>query len=352
MPNPNYTLNYEDFIRQVNPLLNGGSNWRQKDGDPYGLSLQLADGRTWNPSGAQSGVTYLPAGSTSGGEWVNQGGTDGSAGYYTDVVTNPNESWEVSGDLSALYGAPGSRKHTNIRYERQGDKLVPVNQSDWDWVSPYNDVKNIGLLAATAAGAGYGFDALNAAIGAGGAGGAAAGTGVTVGGPMGLGAQGLAATELGALGAAAPVVAGTTGLLSTVAPAVAGTTGLLSGIGSLADLAKLALPIAGAVLGSKPTTTTSTNQSRLDPRMDPYIYGPDGVLPAAQEWYKANKTGLNDQMRQGLATQTAVLNDPATMAGFKQMQGLGSGLLSAPIAGNPFSDGRASLTAPRPQLYR
>lgn len=352
MPNPNYTLNYQDFINQVNPLLNGGTNWRQKDGDPYGLALQLGDGRTWNPSGAQSGVTYRPAGSTSGGEWVNNGMDGQGSGYYTDVVSNPNESWEVSGDLSAINGAPGSRKHTNIKYERQGDKLVPVNQSDWDWVSPYNDVKNLGLLAATAVGAGYGLDALNGAI-AGGAGGAGVGAGAGYGGAGGAEFYGSLA---GAGGADAVASAGGgSGLLNSVTSGLktlAPTTGLLSGASSLADIAKVVLPIAGAVAGSQPTTSTSTNQSKLDPRMDPYIYGPDGVLPAAQDWYKANKTGLNDQMRQGLATQTAVLNDPATMAGYKQMQGLGSGLLSLPIAGNPFSDGRASLTAPVPQFYR
>ncbi len=340
MPNPNYTLNYQDFINQVNPLLKGGNSWQQKDGDPYGLNLKLADGRIWNPSGASSGVQYTPKGSrVSGGEWRDSG--DGG-GYMTPEVLAQNDIYEVSGDMSALNGAPGSRQHTNVRYERQGDQLVPVSQNDWQWASEYDSMRKAAMAAAAIYGVGTGLEALG--------GGGGAGTGVTVGGPMSAGAQGLTATELGTLGTTGATTAGT--VAGTTAATAAKTAGLLGSAANLADIAKVALPIVGGLLGSQPTTTTSTNQSKLDPRMDPYIYGPDGVLPAAQEWYKANKTGLNDQMRQGLATQTAVLNDPATMAGYKQMQTLGSGLLSAPVAGNPFSDGRSSLSAPRPQLYR
>lgn len=363
MPNPNYTLNYQDFINQVNPLLKGGNSWQQKDGDPYGLALKLADGRTWNPSGASSGVKYTPKGSrVSGGEWRDSGE---SGGYMTPEVLADNDMYEVSGDMSALNGAPGSRQHTNVRYERQGDQLVPVNQTDWQWASEYDSLRKAAAAAAAIYGVGTGLEAFS---GAGGGTGAAPGLLSEGASPLAFNAAAdsqLANVAIAAEGgnalagyamptSAASAAGGGSGLLNSVTSGLKtlAPSGLLSGASSLSDLAKLALPIAAAVAGSKPTTTESSNQNRLDPRMDQYIYGPDGVLPAAQDWYKANKTGLNDQMRQGLATQTAVLNDPDTMAGYKRAQNLGMGLMNAPVAGNPFSDGRASLNAPVPPFYR
>jgi hypothetical protein len=304
MPNPNFALNYDDFMRQVNPLLNGGNSWQQKDGDPYGLNLQLADGRTWNPSGSQSGVTYRPAGSTSGGEWVNNGMDGQGSGYYTPTVTNPNESWEVSGDLSALNGAPGSRKHTNIRYERQGDKLMPVNQSDWDWVSPWNDIKNIGLLAATAAGAGYGFDALNAAIGAGGGGGGAA-----FGGGGGSAAGGAGAG---------------TGVFSA-SPELAA---LMGPNATMADLAMGSQMAAGAGAGAGALATGS------------------GLLGTAAEALNALKTATGmstaDLLKLGGGLVGGLLGSQSSSPN----KALSQRLMDTPMVGNPFADGRATLRQP------
>ncbi len=108
--------------------------------------------------------------------------------------------------------------------------------------------------------------------------------------------------------------------------------------------------VGGAVLskdkgggGGGSSTTTE-----IDPRMAKYIYGTDdgssgGLLGDANAWYQGNKSGLNDQMRQGLNQQWQTYNDPSVMAGYRQQQNLGSGLLGAPMMGNPFSDGRASL---------
>lgn len=107
----------------------------------------------------------------------------------------------------------------------------------------------------------------------------------------------------------------------------------------------VAAPLLGGLMGSQ-GSSQSTQQS-IDPRMAKYIYGEDGkggLLSEAQKWYENNKTGLNPQMLQGLNTQWAVLNDPANMGAYTQMRNLGSGLMSAPVMGNPFSDGRASLS--------
>lgn len=103
--------------------------------------------------------------------------------------------------------------------------------------------------------------------------------------------------------------------------------------------------IIGGLMGSEGSSQTQKNE--IDPRMAKYIYGEDGkggLLSEASKWYENNKTGLNPQMLQGLNTQWAVLNDPANMGAYTQMRNLGSGLMSAPVMGNPFSDGRASLS--------
>lgn len=118
----------------------------------------------------------------------------------------------------------------------------------------------------------------------------------------------------------------------------------------------MSVATAAAVVGAGASIYSSsqsgkgskTESKELDPRIAPYIYGPNGdggLMGDANAWYQANKSGMNDQMRQGLNSQWAVLNDPNTLAGYQQMANLGSGLMGAPVTGNPFSDGRASLSA-------
>lgn len=296
MPNPNFALNYDDFMRQVNPLLNGGNSWQQKDGDPYGLNLQLADGRTWNPSGASSGVQYTPKGSRlSGGEWRDSGE---GGGYMTPEVLANNDTYEVSGDMSALNGAPNSRQHTNVRYERQGDQLVPVNQTDWQWASPYDSMRKAAMAAAAIYGVGTGLEAFGGASGGGAGSSAVAGGGSAAGGSTAgtglfnaavdsqlanaaIGADALAGYTIPASAATYGGAPASSGLLGTAAEALNAlktATGL-----STADLLKLGGGIAGGLLGSQ---SSSPNKA------------------------------------------------------------LSQSLMNTPIVGNPFADGRASLRQP------
>ena len=83
------------------------NRWTSPEGQNGTISLTLANGQTWTPSGAASGIT------------------DNGDGTYT-----------VSGDLSALNGQPGSDSHVNITYVKVGDKMVPVNAPEnWTWQS-------------------------------------------------------------------------------------------------------------------------------------------------------------------------------------------------------------------------
>ena len=109
--------------------------------------------------------------------------------------------------------------------------------------------------------------------------------------------------------------------------------------------------IIGGLMGSEGSSQSQTQQNTIDPRMAKYIYGENGtggLLSEANKWYENNKTGLNSQMLQGLNTQWNVLNNPETMGTYKQMQNIGSSLMSAPVMGNPFANGQASLNSPPP----
>jgi len=106
------------------------------------------------------------------------------------------------------------------------------------------------------------------------------------------------------------------------------------------DALKAAGLIGGAYLGSQTQPgDTITQQSKTDPRVDPYIYGDQGVLKSAQDWFLANKSGVNPTMQQGWDTRLGLLTNPATMSGLQGLQKNAMGLLSNPIASNPWIKG-------------
>lgn len=141
----------------------------------------------------------------------------------------------------------------------------------------------------------------------------------------------------------APYLSKGAGLLGSAATTAGTTASKGAGLLGATDLGKIAAIGLGAAAGSTPTTTSNTNQSKTDPRLDPYIYGDQGILAQAQQWQQANKTGLNPQMLQGLNMQYNVNSSPENMGAYQQMQRLGSGLMSSPIAGNPFTSGSKNL---------
>lgn len=106
--------------------------------------------------------------------------------------------------------------------------------------------------------------------------------------------------------------------------------------------------LLGGILGGKESSKgqTTTSQNTIDPRIAPYIYGDantTGIAPQAYANFAANPSGLNQQMLDGLNRQYSVYSDPNTAQGYSNMQSLGSQLMGAPVAGNPFTSGRASL---------
>ena len=110
------------------------------------------------------------------------------------------------------------------------------------------------------------------------------------------------------------------------------------------------LGAAGGLLGSGHGLNSASEsvQNRIDPRMARYIYGQDGnsgLLGNVNNLYSSQlaQGGLNDQQRQGMASQLDVLNDPSYQSGYTQMRNTGNSLLGQPVAGNPFNNGQMQV---------
>ncbi len=116
-------------------------------------------------------------------------------------------------------------------------------------------------------------------------------------------------------------------------------------------------PIAGSVVGGLlgDDGGTTTQQQRMDPRMDAYVYGDKskrGLLDMAynimQDQYKTG--GLNPLQQSGLEMQRQFLMSPQYQQSYGNMLGLANSLMGGGIAGNPFTTGRMPMAqAPVPQ---
>lgn len=123
-----------------------------------------------------------------------------------------------------------------------------------------------------------------------------------------------------------------------------------TGTGGLGDIAKLIkdnpwlAPVLGGVLGSQPTTSSQSVAKKMDPRMDAYVYGTGGsdrgLLGNASDWYSANKSGMNATMTDANERRKGLLTDPSIAKNFQSIGATGMGLLSRPMAGNPYTQGQ------------
>ena len=112
-------------------------------------------------------------------------------------------------------------------------------------------------------------------------------------------------------------------------------------------LTSLAGPVIGGLLGGSGSKSSQTQTNTIDPRLADAIYGSNGSVPAAQQWFSQNKSGMNGQMQQGLNNQASQY--AASKPGFDTMQNLGLGLMNSGVAGNPFSQGYSGGTNFAPQ---
>lgn len=234
-----------------------------------------------------------------------------------------------------------------------GTSMIPIGAS----MSP-------GALGITALGPAVGTGAELAALSAalpslGGSAGAGAALGSADKAAM-FGGEGYGAGMTGAQTGAYDSVLGATGSkgLADIAGTAAGIPGA-SSIGNLLGNVASAVggggnlaSIIGGALGAADSgkSNTATTQSQIDPRMQQYLYGsgygdPNSLLGAAQAQFKANPSGINPTMQQGLDMSRAALSDPAYSQSFQQMRSVGNGLLGGQVAGNPFTTGQATMQA-------
>src|SRR5674476_538608 len=93
--------------------------------------ITLANGKTWHPSGAGSGVIYHPVGEMMGA--VTPTNAD-DANSFSAGIANQTPYWTVSGDLSAMNGKPDSNQHATIDYVEKDGKMIPMDApSMWTW---------------------------------------------------------------------------------------------------------------------------------------------------------------------------------------------------------------------------
>jgi hypothetical protein len=125
------------------------------------------------------------------------------------------------------------------------------------------------------------------------------------------------------------------GLLDSLAN---GAKSLLGPLASKTGMG-LATTALGGLLGSKGQEEEMTKTSKIDPRLDPYIYGDQGILKQVNDLknQQLSQGGLNDLQRQGMQMTQNWLTSPEHSQGYSQMQNLGMGLLGKGIAGNPFA---------------
>jgi hypothetical protein len=100
--------------------------------------------------------------------------------------------------------------------------------------------------------------------------------------------------------------------------------------------------LVGGLLGGD--DQTATQQQKMDPRMDAYVYGKDGQGGLLGTAYglmnkQLQTGGMNPLMQGGMEMQRQFLTSPQYSQGYNNLMGLGQSLLGGGIAGNPFTGG-------------
>lgn len=219
-----FALDYAQFQAAMQPYAaanNGAYSWTSPEGQNGSVGLTLANGKTWTPSGAGSGVTFVPKGTPIMVDDPFQvlGGDSGEERRQIQQGVTTQDKWTVSGDMSQLLGLTDTNAHKTIDYTIQGNQLVPVNESDWKYMSPgASFMANAGPALAVFAAAAGGASMLGGA-------GASSAAGAQAAADAGLAySGGLSAADAAALSSAvaSPVTAGAVeaSMLPALAPEV------------------------------------------------------------------------------------------------------------------------------------
>lgn len=263
----------------------------------------------------QGGNIYTPT-------WVPGGTTEANDGGYTFAGYNAiPEGWKF-GDMAQQYDAQGN--HTG-EWATSAPDL-------WDKLGPGLAMSLIGYAGLQGLMGGMGFGDAGAGgldVASGGSGGGGGGflNGFEAGVPTAAEvaasnaafaetlapylSQGAAMGAMHTVPTEAQVAAGNAAFAKTLAPYAA--TSLLPGISN--KTLGAGLTAAGALAG-KEGTPGQTSERKMDPRLDNYVFGQNGVVPMAA----------------GLLSQQI----PMAQQGGQQAFDFGRGLLGRGVAANPF----------------
>ena len=323
-----FTLDYAQFLEAMKPYASADGSayqWASPEGQNGSVGLTLANGKTWTPSGAASGVNFVPKGTK-----IYKGPKPGTNSYekYIGQYQKPEDdpkyysapttedTWKISGDMSALLGQNDTNAHKTIDYVLQDGKLVPKNENDWQYQNNglggfVKDVVSnpafqaFGLLAGGAALSGLGggaaassggaLDGLLAADAA--SSGMAGAYGSAMGGMVGSGA----AAGAGALDSLLGQDASTAAMQSAYGTGTGAATGassmnlldfIPSGVkdvtGFLKDNAGLLGAIGGAIGSNQDQTQSTTASKEPWSAAAPWMKSNLATGQELQKWYQSN----------------------------------------------------------------
>jgi hypothetical protein len=239
---------------------------------------------------------------------------------------NPSQLLGFGGNFSGLN--PGSRYDLyGANGDYSGQRQVDNGGSAADLLKSTisDNAEGVALLAALyGAGSLVNGGFLGFGGGAGEAGAGAGGTDIFGGNGMATGFTdtGTAGGALDTAYAGSGALTGANGLVSPELASTAATTGLTNAVKSaipsgVSSLLGPAATLLGAAAGSQGQNKSQTSQQDIPEWLKPYVTGQGGLLQGAQSLFQQ---------------QTA----PGALPGYGQMQQVGMGLLSQPIAGNGY----------------
>lgn len=307
-----WAIDFNQFKAATDPYLKDRNFWSDENGSlDSGPQLQLANGKTWRPSGWQSGIVYHPK-----GEVTYDTAYDSQVGDVTNTPkTNEEEYWEVRGDLSAMTGQPGSEKHVGIKYKKEGDKLVPIEDPLFrDYTTKYGAANRAFLTVLTAG------MAANAGL-LGNLGGAA----TTAGESFIPAAEGFKAFEFGNMAATNAAFDA-----SVASGAVTIPTAIESLAPTLETVASTAAPAAEAA-------TTAANSAQAAFRTAELADAASGLGSAAGGALTSTTEGFYNVVTNGIRNATSYISDALGIKNTGLAKDIGS-ILGVGAAGNTLFD--------------
>ena len=244
--NSPWALNADEFLATFNQAAtdqtpDGLSGWADMNNKDQSVQLKLPSGKTWHPSGANSGMIFTPKGTVIPG--AQRTDKEGTVLSQAPSTTTTEDTWTVKGDMSALLGRDATDTHATVVYHKVGDKMIPVETPVIKQWHPDHMIRNAAAVFAVMC------------LTAGAATGAFSGAGAAVGGAT-TGEMTAAQAMLLEGGSTIPEIASATGISGESLASLGGTGGATSGAVTGESLASLGGTAGASSAAVVPSATT------------------------------------------------------------------------------------------------